>query len=546
MPDLAEARERLDRFVAQRMAADGTPGLALALTDREHLLQVATYGFADLAARAPVRPETLFEIGSIGKSFLAVILLQLAEAGAVDLDAPVTRYLPWFQVRSAHGPITLHHLLTHTTGIIAGTDFTPDARYEVWVLRETETGGPPGERFHYSNVGFKALGLVVSAVTGRPFPDVLQERVLDPLGMTASTSTITHQIRPRLAVGYRQLADDLPRRRDLPLAPATWLETDSADGSIASTPADLTRFLRMLLNRGQAPGAPLVRPESFERMTRPMVPIGPDAGYGYGIVSSTADGRPRLGHSGGMVGYAASMIGDVEAGLGAVAFVNGPGRPGAVVGFALDLLVAVHEGRPLPEVPDEIDPVAVADTGAYAGAYRTPGRTLRVVAEGNRLTLVLPGGERVPLERSGDDTFAVPHLDFARFPLRFEREGDRVVGAWHGGDWYAGDADSAPATVGPPATWHAYVGHYRSHNPWATNFRVVLRGVGLWLLSPGADLDGVDDEEPLVPLGEPTDGQFRIGADEASPERLRFDTIVEGQALRANLSGGEYFRFFTP
>ena len=127
--------------------------VALFLIDRDRLLCVATYGYADVAARTPVGPDMLFEIGSIGKGLTAIALLQQREAGRLDLDAPVPRYLPWFSVRTRHAPVTLHHLLSHTGGIIRGTDFAPDAHSEVWTARETETGGPPGERVHYSNLG---------------------------------------------------------------------------------------------------------------------------------------------------------------------------------------------------------------------------------------------------------------------------------------------------------------------------------------------------------------------------------------------------------
>ncbi len=152
---------RLDQLVAQQMRAGGIPGVGLALTDRTGLVHVATYGVASMETRAPVTPDTLFEFGSIGKSCTAILLLQEAERGRIDLHAPVTAYLPWFAVRSAHAPITLHHLLSHTAAITGGSDFSPDARAEVWALRDTETSAPPGAYFHYSNVGYKALGLVL-------------------------------------------------------------------------------------------------------------------------------------------------------------------------------------------------------------------------------------------------------------------------------------------------------------------------------------------------------------------------------------------------
>jgi hypothetical protein len=152
MPDLQAAFKVVDAFIEQQMAAAGTPGVAVAITDREQLRYLSTHGWADVAARRPVDAKTLFEIGSISKSFTAIALLQLSEAGLVDLQAPVRRYLPWFSVRSRYEAITIHHLLSHTAGIIRGTDFSGEARYEVWALRETETSTPPGTHFYYSGL----------------------------------------------------------------------------------------------------------------------------------------------------------------------------------------------------------------------------------------------------------------------------------------------------------------------------------------------------------------------------------------------------------
>src|SRR5215210_4301207 len=151
------------------MATDNTPGLALALTDRERTLQISTYGFADLAARTPVSPETWFEIGSIGKSFTSLALLQEHEAGNLDLQAPVSRYLPWFETRSTFPPITIHHLLSHTAGIISGVDPSPSIEAQVWAMRELAPGSAPGTSFHYSNLGYKVLGLVLARLAGQPY-----------------------------------------------------------------------------------------------------------------------------------------------------------------------------------------------------------------------------------------------------------------------------------------------------------------------------------------------------------------------------------------
>ncbi|HSJ52484.1 MAG TPA: serine hydrolase domain-containing protein, partial [Anaerolineae bacterium] len=329
--------EHLDLFMEEQMAAAGTPGMAVALTDRQALLHVAARGLADVAAGRPVEPGTLFEIGSISKSFTAIALLQLREAGLVDLHRPVRHYLPWFHVppgpglagRAGTEAITLHHLLTHTAGIVTGTDFSTEGRYEVWSLRDTEATTPAGTFFHYCNVGYKALGVVLEEVLGRCYDEIIVERILRPLGMEASEAVITHDTRRRLAVGYEPLYDDRPFHPGRPLAPAPWLETGTGDGSIASTPADMAAYVRLLLNRGRGPGGRILSKESYGLLAGRHVPL-PESDaernefYGYGLNVGLEDGHTVLSHSGAMVGYYGAIAADLEAGLGAAALCNGP------------------------------------------------------------------------------------------------------------------------------------------------------------------------------------------------------------------------------
>ena len=124
----------------------------------------------------------MFEIGSIGKSFTNVALMQLRDEGRLDLHVPVSRYLPWFEVQSDYAPITTHHLMTHTAGLPSGNDIGTHGLYEAWALREGRTGAPPGEYFRYSNVGYKTLGFLLEELDGRPYQDAIQARVLDSSG----------------------------------------------------------------------------------------------------------------------------------------------------------------------------------------------------------------------------------------------------------------------------------------------------------------------------------------------------------------------------
>ena len=220
----------------ESLRADGSiPGLVLAVTDGDRILIDRQYGFAEVASARPVEPETLFEIGSIGKTFAAIIVMQLVEEGRLRLDDPVVRHLPWFKVPRTGDRITVRHLLSHTAGITAGIDGTPEPRFAVWRLRDVPPGSAPGRRVHYSNVGFKTIGLIVEAIEGAPYPEVVRRRVFEPLGMSSSEPAITNDIRSRLAVGYEPARDDVPWTEGDPVLPATWLETDTADGAIAST-----------------------------------------------------------------------------------------------------------------------------------------------------------------------------------------------------------------------------------------------------------------------------------------------------------------------
>jgi CubicO group peptidase (beta-lactamase class C family) len=555
MTDFEEAFKRLDQFIEQKMRVANVPGIAMAMTNRERLLRASSYGFADAAAQTPLTPETLIEIGSIGKSFTSIALLQLRDEGRLDPHEPVTHSLPWFEVQSEHEPITLHHLMSHTAGIIMGADFPGDPHYEVWALRETEATVPPGTYYHYSNTGYKTLGVVLEALLGQPYGDIIKARILDPLGMTATEPIVTNETRRRLAVGYEGFYDDRPPPPGRPIAPATWLEHAEGAGSIASTPADMATYLRMLMNRGQGSHGRILSEEGFELMTRPIVEAeeeGKGCFYGYGLEIRETDGHTTIGHGGGMIGYYAHILADMDDGLGIVVLMNGPGGriDEEIAAFGLELLRAALRDQELPEMP-AADPGKIENAAEYAGTYqagpalrqspqpqggRVGSEPLTLVAEDERLVLQ-HCDERVALERRGPDCFFVDHPDFALFLLRFGRENGEVVEAFHGPDWYTNERYSGPTSFDYPGDWDAYPGHYRSHNPWLTNFRIVLRKGALALIAPS------ETEEPLAPLGSAV---FRVGEDDRSPEHIRFNTILNGRALRASLSCNDYYRAFTP
>lgn len=541
---LDAALGRIDEFVDARLARDTGPGISLALTTRDELIAVATTGQADIAAGTAVKPSHLFEFGSIGKSFTAVALLQLRDEGRLDLDTPMSDLLPLFAIQSEYAPITVHHLLTHSSGLSGGNDFTPDPRFEVWSTRDLHAAHAPGEAFHYSNLGYKALGLLLERLEGKPYAEVIRERLLDPLGMHDTVPVIDNNVRPRLAVGYVAHDGDRPWHPRDPLAPATWLETNTGDGCICSTASDLTIWLRMLMNGGVGPAGRVLSEESFALLTERVIEMGKESGvwYGCGLYTDTREGTEILGHTGGMVGYESAMFADVERGIGVVVLVNGTGLRLPIVRYALSALAAAQDGAELPPLPEEPDFDAVENADRIAGTYRSDSRIWEIVASGDRVSLVTDG-RRIPLTKLSATSFraADSALGWTWMQVRFD--GENAVALVHGGDVLYRDGVERPAVDPLPEEWRAFTGHYRSHNPWTSDIRVVACEGNLQLLFTYGAPDGFDEEQALVPQG---DGLFGIPINGYIYDWIRFDTIVDGEALRATISGGDYYRFFTP
>lgn len=553
---LARIRDYVHRH-RERLA---TPGVAIAATDRDRCLGLVLEGEADVAAGTPVAAHHRFQIGSVSKGFTALAVLQQVEEERIDLDAPVTAYLPWFRVGSSFGPITIHHLLSHTAGIVTGTDVTGEAASDVWMLRETVAGFAPGERFHYSNCGFKALGLVLEAVTGRPWWRLVRERVMRPIGMGDADVIITNEARGRLATGHMPPFDDRPWLPRHGWAAATWVESATADGTICATAEELSAYARLLLNGG----AGVVTTRSFERMTTPVAgdPDEPDEVYGYGIrwldgqeglrgareasASSASvvprEGRRLLGHTGSMVGFTAHLLVDVAVGVGVVILMNSAiGRRTDLARFAVASLAAEAAGEPLPEVPDATDPTAIERGDDLAGRYVDGEGPIEIEQRGSGLSLHAGASEGVLVAMDADDTYAVDHPELERFPVRFIRDGGAIVGVFWGPRWLRRQGAHPATDADAPAGWSRYPGRYSSWNPWEPGFRVFLRRGRLWLARTGDPL-GWDPERELTPVD---DEWFRVG-DRWSPDHVRFDWEIAGATHRATFDGAPFYRRVEP
>jgi len=529
------AYQRLDEFIARHMLEVGAPGMTLALADRNGLLRTSQYGFADLKAGFKVQPETLFEIGSISKSFVAIAILQLADEGKLDLNKPVKDYLPWLKVDSSYAPFTPHHLLSHTAGL-SGVPLL--MRVATTTLR---VGFEPGTKWLYSNIGYVLLGFLLESIEKRPFAEIMRRRVLDPLGMSRSVPVISAAIRDRIAVGYGPLKIDRPFPPQGKLAEAPWVDVSEAAGSIAATAIDMSNYLRMLLNQGVGPKGRVLSDKAFALLTKPVIKSpfrGEDASYAYGLWVSNQAGNTLMRHTGGMVAFSSAMYANTTDGLAAFASVNaslsGSYRPVAVTGFALQLLSAAANDKELPRLPPPRPATNwIANAADYAGTFTAnDGTKLVLTTQGNKL-LLQHAGSSIVLEQAAPDLFYVEHADWDLFLLGFSREQGKVAEAFHGARWWTNERYSGPKTFQYPPEWDAYSGHFHSDSPWYESTRLVIRKGQLLV-------EGLQTLEPIEP------GVFRVAGQTIDVDRVVFDTIVNGRAMRATYSGIEFFRAFTP
>jgi D-alanyl-D-alanine carboxypeptidase len=544
----------LDGYIAGYMTAMNAPGLTLGLTDSSRTLRTAGYGFADVDKRIAVNERHLFQIGSITKSFVALVLLQMRDEGKLDLQTPVLDYLPQLPIDARFGPITIHHLLTHTSGLPDNLGiFLGDADARLM------QGFKPGEHFHYCNAGFGILGLLAEKLDGRPWRECVQARIFTPLEMTDTVGVISTASRGRAAVGYQAFWDGQVYPRQGRLSPAPNLVMDDTAGCIASTPGDMARYARMLLNHGQGPHGRIVSEQSFALMSTPYIKapdLSDTASYGYGIAVDTLDGHKILRHTGGMVAFASSIHVDLDGGVAAFASINAMQgyRPTAVTEYAVRLLCAEREVKTPPAAPAIANPLEVDNASDYAGAF-TDGnrRKLEFTVEGKQLFLA-DEGKRIPLQhRHGDNFISTIEGGFADHTLIFGRaraesaesgtqpasasgasNGDShakpgpVVEVSYGSDWYVNAKYSGARSFAAPKEYGAFAGRYRSESAWGGDALAYVQKGQLML-----------DGTILHRIG---GSLFRLGDEEWIPDTAEFLRVFEGKARILRIAGMDFWR----
>jgi CubicO group peptidase (beta-lactamase class C family) len=315
--------DKVDDVISGEMAKQHIPGLALSVMRDGAVIKAQGYGLSNVELDVPVKPETIFQTGSVGKQFTATAVMMLVEERKVNLDDPISKYLPG--TPATWNAIRVRHLLTHTSGIPdyeadskkgeaalinLHTDYTEDD-----LLRKFETLAldfQPGDSWKYSNTGYVLLGILIHKVTGTFYGDMLQDRIFKPLGMNATRIINEADIIPNRAAGYRLVKGELKNQE--------WVSPSlntTADGALYTNVLDMAKWDAALYTEK------LLKRASFGQMWTPVrLNDGRRATYGFGWGVRNVNGHLLYEHGGAWQGFTTNIARYVDDKLTIVILTN--------------------------------------------------------------------------------------------------------------------------------------------------------------------------------------------------------------------------------
>ena len=298
----------VDEYVQREMRAEKIPGLALGVMRDGVLVKARGYGFANVELSAAVRPESMFQTGSVGKQFAATAVMMLVEEGKVNLDDPISKYLPG--TPASWKEITVRNLLTHTSGVAdyetensikpgglinLRQDYTEDELFQKIITMPLDF--QPGEKWSYSNTGYVLLGFLIHKVTGEFYGDYLQQRIFQPLGMNATRIISEADIIPNRCAGYEFVKGELKNQE--------WVSptiNTTADGALYTNVLDMARWDAALYTEK------LLKKSSLQQMWTPVtLRNGKTYPYGFGWDVAQVNGHRLIAHDGAWQGFSTNI-----------------------------------------------------------------------------------------------------------------------------------------------------------------------------------------------------------------------------------------------
>lgn len=394
-PNVSSNIDLLSAWIEVQMTYRNQPALSIAVIYDQEVVWAQGFGFADVSGQKPATPQTIYRIASITKLFTATAVLQLRDAGKLQLDDPLRRYLPWFDIQNRFAeapPITLRHLLTHTAGLPREsafpywTDNQFPSREALRAKLPEQTAALPAEtRWKYSNLGLSLAGEVVTAVSGQPYPDYVQSHILQPLGMADTFVATIDPAHPQLAVGYGRRKPDNSRA----LSPFTDSQGLTPAANIATTVLDLAQFAMLQFRDEPAGGRQILRGSTLREMQR-IHWLHDDwkTGWGLGFRIMRLAGKTYIGHGGSVLGYRTLLRLCPEDKTAVIVFTNSDdGNPDMYVDKATAwLLPALVKAAKPQEAASTIDP----SWEIYVGKYQDLWSDEQILIHEGRLILIDP------------------------------------------------------------------------------------------------------------------------------------------------------------
>ena len=408
--------ERLfSAWMEGQIAYRGLPGIVVGVVADQELVWAEGFGMANTADKLPMTPQTKFRMASHSKLFTATSIMQLREQGKVRLDDPVTKYLPWFQVKPTgpdDAPITIEELLTHASGLPreAGAHWTtyefPTQEELRKLTPERQAAFAPDVRWKYSNLAYSIAGMVVEAASGEKWADYVQRHIFQPLGMTSSS---VDQNVAGLAVGYgRRMPDG--SRAIMPFVDARGM---GAATGITSTVQDMARFVSAQFRSGPMGGNQILSTASLREMHRVrMLENNWTRGNAIGFAVTRDRDKVLIGHGGGYPGYTTQTTINLDARVGVIVLTNTNDSDPS--GIATQLMNTVGEAVAKAIVPAPPSVAWDPSWSRFVGFYRGPGGDSQVIELNKRLVIITPnaanldGPIRLEPIGSGEFRFMAP------------------------------------------------------------------------------------------------------------------------------------------
>jgi CubicO group peptidase (beta-lactamase class C family) len=522
--------EAMGKWLDQEIVDKGIPALSWALVDDQNLIWAQGHGFQDPDRKTAATADTVYRVGSVSKPITALLLMILVEQGAIDLDAPVQKYLPEFHPKNTTGKeITLRQMLAHRSGLVrespVGNYFDasePTLAQTVASLNNTELVYVPESTTSYSNAALATVGLLLETTQMEPFAKLIQRKLLGPIGMTSSTYAPTPKSRQNLAkaIMWTYHGKTFP-------APTWELGMPSA-GSLQSPAKDQARLLSFLFAGGKtADGKQLLKRETLESMFKIRYGKPEDkSGFGVSFLVSEFEGKKRIGHGGAVYGFATDLSALPDDKLGVIMMAS-KDVANAVTkrasDYALRGMLALKQGKPLPKVEQTTKlPEGLAQS--LAGRYRSKGKEIELSASAGRLYLLpIKGGSRTEIRQLGEDLMVD---DATGYGPKITREGDTLKM-----DKETFERVSAPEAQSLPEKWRGLIGEYgQDHNI-------------LYILEKDGKLHALIEWVFLYPLEEVTPDVYKFPSFGLyMGDKIVFKRDPKGRAIEADAASVPFAR----